>query len=411
MRALVFEPTIPRFVATKVLGRVDRAMLWGRFSPLHYREVSDPSLPGREWVRIATRLGGICGTDLHTIHLDASPALSALTSFPFVLGHENVGTIVELGRPGDGLALGQRVTAEPVLPCAARGIATPCENCRAGNYNLCLRTTEGDISPGLMIGGCRDTGGSWGTTFVAHRSQVFPVPEAVTDENALMVEPMAITLHPLLRHPPHPGGTVLIIGGGVIGQCAVATLRAMGSTARVVMLAKYAFQGTKATQLGANQWIPVRSNDSHVEAIADLTGGTLRRPLLGKRVLIGGVDLTVDCVGSSRSLDDALRFTRPGGTVLVVGLATFPRGIDWTPLWLKELNVVGSSFYSWEDWQGRRVRTMDIVLDWMARGVIDLGPLVTHRFLLASYAEALGTAMGKRQSAAFKVAFLGERSS
>jgi threonine dehydrogenase-like Zn-dependent dehydrogenase len=177
------------------------------------------------------------------------------------------------------------------------------------------------------------------------------------------------------------------------------------------MIAKHSFQGTKATQLGADRSIPLGSGDSHVDDIAEITGVTLRRPMLGKRVLIGGVDLSIDCVGSSKSLEDALRLTRPGGTVLVVGLTTFPRGIDWTPLWLKELHLVGSSFYSLEDWQGRRVRTMEIVLDWMSQRVVDLGSLVTHRFPLAAYPDALATAMGKGQSAAFKVAFAREQSS
>ncbi len=410
MRALTFDPTIPRFIATKALSAVSQAALWGRLSPLQYREVADPPLPGEEWVRVGVRLGGICGSDLHTIHLDASPALSALTSFPFVLGHENVGTLVEVGRAVAGLVPGARVTVEPVLPCAARGFASPCPNCQAGNYNICLRTTEGHLSPGLMIGACKDTGGSWGPNFVAHHSQVFVVPDAVSDENALMAEPMASVLHPLLRHPPANQATVLVIGGGVIGQCAVATLRAMGSTSRIVVLVKYPFQGAMATQLGADRAIPLGNGDAHFDAIAELTGGKLRKPMLGKRVLIGGADLTVDCVGSSRSLDDALRLTRSGGTVLVIGLASIPRGVDWTPIWLKELHVIGSSFYSLEDWQGRRWRTMEIVLDWMARKVVDLAPLVTHRFPLHAYRQALMTAMGKGHSHAFKVAFSPELS-
>ncbi len=405
MQALTFNPTIPRFVAAKVLSTVRRRAYWGKFSPLQYREVANPPLPGEDWVRVQVRLGGICGSDLHTIQLDASPAISALTSFPFVLGHENVGTLVDIGSAVRGLTIGQRVTVEPVLPCAARGFALLCPNCAAGNYNLCLRMTEGHLSPGLMIGACRDTGGSWAHSFVAHDSQVFPVPASLSDEEALMAEPTASILHPLLRHQPSDDATVLIIGGGVIGQCAVAALRAMGSRARVVMLAKYPFQGTMAQQQGADEAVLLGRGDAHFEAIANLTVAKLRKPILGKRVLIGGADLTVDCVGSSRSLDDALRLTRAGGKVLVVGLASFLRGVDWTPIWLKELQVVGSSFYGLEEWRGHRWRTMEIVLDWMAQNVVNLGWLVTHQFPLSAYREALSTAMGKEQTSAFKVAF------
>ena len=78
MKALVFHPTIPRFAITKALSAVNLQALWGSFSPLQYREIPEPPLPGDDWVRVAVRLGGICGSDLHTIHLDASPSISAL---------------------------------------------------------------------------------------------------------------------------------------------------------------------------------------------------------------------------------------------------------------------------------------------------------------------------------------------
>lgn len=405
MRALVFNPTIPRYLTAKALGKISRQALWGPFAPLQFRDIPDPPLPGEEWVRVGVRLGGICGSDLHTIHLDTSPALSAFTSFPFVMGHENVGTVLETGRAVSGLAVGQRVTVEPPLPCAARGFTDACPNCAAGHYNLCLRYTQGHLSPGLMIGACRDTGGSWSENFVAHWSQVFAVPDGLNDEAALMVEPMACALHPLLQHPPIDRATVLVIGGGVIGLCAIASLRAVGSSARVVALVKYPFQGEMARRLGADEVVPVARGDRHYEAIADLTKGVLRRPMLGKRVLIGGADLIVECVGSSRSVDDALSLTRPGGRVVLLGLAALPRGIDWTPIWLKELQITGSYVYGVEEWEGRRVRTMEIVLDWMARGRARLDHLVTHAFPLSDYRRALSAAMGKAETKAFKVAF------
>lgn len=405
MKSLVFNPTIPRFAATKALGALRREAFWGRLSPLSLEEISEPPLPSPDWVRVQVRLGGICGSDLHTIHLDSSPALSALTSFPFVLGHENVGTIIEVGNGVRDLRVGQRVTVEPPLPCAARGLQPPCAYCAAGDYHLCLRYTDGHLSPGLMIGACRDTGGSWGESFVAHHSQVFSLPEAVSDENALLAEPMACTVHPLLRRPPPPGSTVLVIGGGAIGQCAIASLRATGSDVRIIALVKYPFQADMAWEQVADEVIPLSRTDAHYDAIAALTSAALRKPMLGKRVMIGGVDITIECVGSSRSIDDALRLTRPGGQVVLLGLASIPRGVDWTPIWLKELQVTGSYIYGVEEWQGKKIRTMELVLEWMEQGKVDLSSLVTHRFPLQAYAQALQTATGKADSKAFKVVF------
>lgn len=402
MRALTFNPTIPRFLATKVLSRLTRGALWGPFSPLQFRELPDPPLPGPDWVRIQVRAGGICGSDLHTVQLDASPALSALTSFPFVPGHENVGVIVEAGRGAGEWTVGRRVTVEPALPCAARGVEPPCPNCARGDYNLCLRVTDGHLAPGLMIGACRDTGGSWSERFLAHRSQVFAVPDGVSDENALMAEPMACAVHPVVTYPPADGDTVLVIGGGVIGQCALAALRAAGSRARIIVLVKYPYQGEMAVRLGADEVVRLRRGDGHYGQIAALTGGRLRRPMLGKRILIGGADMTIECVGAARSVDDALRLTRPGGRMVLLGLASFAK-VDWTPVWHKELQVTGSYIYRWEQWQGRRLRTLDLVLEWMGQGRVDLAPLVTHRFPLSEYRRALQAAMGKTASHAFKV--------
>jgi len=126
LKALVFDPTIPRFAVTKALSILRRNASWGRLSPLKLVDIPEPPLPRGDWVRMQVRLGGICGSDLHTIHLDSSPALSALTSFPFVLGHENVGTIAEAGAGIHDLRPGQRVTGERrwtlLVVCLATGV-------------------------------------------------------------------------------------------------------------------------------------------------------------------------------------------------------------------------------------------------------------------------------------------------
>src|SRR3989475_2775044 len=153
---------------------------------------------------------------------------------------------------------------------------------------MCLRTTEGHLSPGVRGGAWREGGGRWSAAFVAHPSQVLPVPGGVTDECALMAEPMACAVHPLLASPPPDQSTVLVIGGGVIGQCAIAAVRVIGSGARVIALVKYPFQGDAARRLGADTVVLLRRGDRYFDEVADAVGGTLRRPMIGRRVLIGG---------------------------------------------------------------------------------------------------------------------------
>ncbi|MCS7050553.1 MAG: alcohol dehydrogenase catalytic domain-containing protein, partial [Thermomicrobium sp.] len=121
MLALQIVESVPRYVLAKALARLDHTVFWNGLGLLQCRDVPEPPLPTPEWVRIATRYSGICGSDVGLITLHASPTTSPLVSFPFTLGHETMGRIAELGTAVDGLRVGQRVTVNPLLACAARG--------------------------------------------------------------------------------------------------------------------------------------------------------------------------------------------------------------------------------------------------------------------------------------------------
>ena len=139
------------------------------------------------------------------------------------------------------------------------------------------------------------------------------------------------------------------------------------------------------------------------KAVAERTHAGLLQPLLGPPVLTGGVDATLECVGAAASINDALRLTRAGGRVILVGLAAVPRGVDWTPIWLREVAVHGTAYYAEEQVDGRVVRSIDVAMDLLARGVVDLARLVTHRFSLSRYREAIAVASDKRRALSVKV--------
>ena len=122
--------------------------------------------------------------------------------------------------------------------------------------------------------------------------------------------------------------------------------------------------------------------------------------------MVGGADCVFECVGSDRSIDEALRFTRAGGTMVLVGLAAIPRRVDWTPIWLKELKITGSFACSTEHYRDQSIRTYQLALDWMKEGRLNLSPLLTHRFRLEEYKKAFGALFRKRKSKAVKAAFL-----
>jgi L-iditol 2-dehydrogenase len=404
VRAIQMTSSIPRYVLTRLIGMVYRPIFYSEIAMLRYANVPEPVLPGPQWVKIKTRYGGICGSDLHTLMLETSPSLSAFTSFPFILGHENVGVIAEIGPQVSGLAVGDRVVAEPLLPCVTRGMTEPCEFCARGDIALCRNFSEGSLSPGMGIGSCADTGGSWGEYFVAHRSQVFRVPEQVSDENALLAEPLAVALHAVLRDLPSDTRTVVVSGAGVIGLCTIAALRAAGNRARVIALARYPFQAEMARRLGADEVVTSRGAQI-VEEVARLTNGVLYRPLVGPRVLSGGADIVYECVGNASSIGTCLRITRGGGRVILAGLADKPKGVEWTPIWLKELTLKGTFWCGIEQRQDRPIHDTELALEWMAQGKVDLAPLLTHRFALAEYRKALTVTLARKHNGVLKSAF------
>lgn len=405
MEALQFTLNPLRYAFAKAVGTLYPAVFTSKAGCLCYGDVPEPTLPGDQWVKIDTLLGGICGSDLSLIALQDSPSLSPFASFPFIIGHENVGVIREVGTAVTHLQPGQRVIVDPLLPCIVRGFAQPCAACKSGLPNRCARFTEGGLAPGLLIGSCRDTGGSWGETFVAHQLQVIRVPDDVSDENAVLAEPFGCALHALDVVGPQSNGVALVIGGGVIGLATIAALRVMAPTMRVVALVRHKFQADMAHRLGAHTVIAPSRRTLYEDVAAELDAQLLR-PVLGPPVFIGGADVVYECAGSAGALADALRFAAPGGQVVLLGLAALPRGIDWSHVWRKELHVQGVFAAGPVMTEQGRVSSMEYALDLFAAGRVDLAPLVTHRFPLRDYRRALATVTAKRRSGCLKAVFV-----
>lgn len=405
MKALQFDYKIPNYIFSKIIGSFIPSVYWNsRLSCLRFHEQSEPELPNENWVKVRVKYGGICGSDLNLLFLNDSPATSPFVSFPFTIGHEIVGEIAEVGSQVTELNRGDRVVIDPILSCESRGIEHPCPACLKGNFSLCVYKTEGDLSPGLLIGTCRDTGGGWSSYIVAHKSQAFKLPAAVNDLNGVMIEPFSCALHSVLRNPPSKNDTVLVIGGGVIGLCVIAAIRALEIPCRIVALVKHHFQAELASNYGANNIIRLRKQ-TYVDDLTKSLNGQVLKPLFGPEVIQGGADIVFECVGKKQSINDALRFSKNGGKVVLLGLAGIMDGIDWTTVWLNELEVKGSFAYSTEMFKGKSTRTFDIAIELMRTGKVDLSPLVTHRFPIEDYQNALGTASNKKNRAAIKVVF------
>jgi len=400
MEALVYRLSLPRVVLTKLLGSRWPWLIYGPPGPLVYTHVPDPELRGEDWAVVRTHLAGVCGSDLGVITAHSSPSASPFSSFPAVLGHEIYGVVERAGSQVP-LPAGTRVVVDPSISCTMRGLP-PCPACQEGFPYLCRQCTEGHLSAGFLVGFCRDLPGGWAERTPAHASQLHPVPDTVSDERAVLVEPLAVAFHGVLRRTPPAGSRVLVIGAGTIGLCTVAALRLLGVDARVTVAARHGMQAHLARALGADEVVA----PAEIGAAARAAGARAFRPLIGREVYRGGFDLVYDCVGTRRSLDDALRVTREGGTVLLLGAAGEISRLDWTFVWMRELEIVGSVGYGLERIGERRVHTFDLVLEALAEHPeLPVERMITHRFPLRLYREALRAALDRRSSGAVKIVF------
>jgi threonine dehydrogenase-like Zn-dependent dehydrogenase len=144
----------------------------------------------------------------------------------------------------------------------------------------------------------------------------------------------------------------------------------------------------------------------HYEALAEIFGARVRSPILGKKIVLGGADITFECVGSDSSIDDCLRLTRNGGKVVLVGVPGIARGIDWSAIFAQELVVRAASYYHHaERFKGKKWKTFDLAIDLLARGAVDLSWMVTHRFPLHEYRRAFDLTHRRADGRALKIVF------
>ena len=375
MKALLFERKVGKYAAALVAGRMAPGR-GARVGPLRLADVDEPALPGPGWHRVRPRLAGICGSDLATVDGKSSRYFEPIVSFPFVPGHEVVGELDD----------GARVVLEPVLACAARGLDPPCPACAAGDNGDCQRIAFGHLEPGLQTGYCTDTGGGWSAAFVAHESQLHPVPEGMSDEAAVLVEPTACAVHAVESAGIREGDTVAVIGAGTLGLCVAAAIRRLTLPGTLIVAAKHPEQRSLAAHLGAD-----------VVAEPGELRRAVRRSTQSLEVgdhLTGGADVVVDCVGSAASVAEALAVTRPRGTVSLVGMPGTIR-LDLTPLWHKELRLAGAYAY--------RHATFATAFELVEEAGLER--LLTATYPLDRYREAIEHAAAAGRRGGVKIAF------
>jgi len=412
MESLVYEVHPVGWATCRWLRYFWRGCLLTRLGGLRFRRGDAPALPGPDWVRVRTLLGGICGTDLAILAQKQPPnsILQAFGSMPLALGHENVAVVEQTGPAVEASWVGRRVCVEPTLCCRVRGIDPPCERCQAGEFGACERFGDdgggsAGLPPGTSIGYNRATGGSFGEYFVAHRSQLVPVPETISDEVAVLTDPVACSLHAVLRADWRAARQVLVYGSGVLGLAVIASLRAIGYAGRIDAIDRQAYLADFAASMGADAYVRLPAGRAERFAeIARRTGATVQRARFGNYMLSGGYDIVFECVGSSGSIGESLKWTRARGQMVMVGTGHGGR-VDLTPIWFRELEILGAYGRQEEHLDERRIGTYQLVHELMASGKLAVGDMLTHRFGLGEYKRALSVALDKGRHKAVKVAF------
>jgi threonine dehydrogenase-like Zn-dependent dehydrogenase len=236
---------------------------------------------------------------------------------------------------------------------------------------------------------------------LAHESQLYPVPDALSDKAGALVEPLSIGVHAVLNQSPRATDPVLVIGSGPIALATVWALRATGFRGEVVAQTKRPHEADMARALGASA--VVAPGDGARQALVE-TGAHAYMPIVGPEVYSGGgFPLIYDCVGSRESIAQALRFASARGRIVLLGCAGQLSKVDLTFLWARELDVKGFVGYGTERFRDGSAHTFDVTQRLLVESGAPVERMITHRFPLGQFRDALRTAAHRRKTGSVKV--------
>ena len=300
--------------------------------------------PAPHQVLVRVTNSGICGTDLK-IFTGAMPA-----RYPVIMGHEMAGEVIEDGGSAE-VSRGARVLVDPVLFCGT------CFDCGAGRTNLCPN--------GAVIG--REVDGGFAEFVVAPRTHVYPLPPSIESRTAPLIQVLTTVLHAQRRASIAAGQSVAVIGLGVSGQLHVQLAKARGANP-VIGITRSAWKRSVADRLGAD--LTVTTGDLGIHAVREATGGH-------------GADVVIESTGMVKGIGDAIAMVRPGGTIVLFGIYTASEGtLPFYQLYYKEPTVISARAAMGDDFP----ESIDLV----ARGRINLEPLVTQVLPVSELTQALG---------------------
>ncbi|MCL2056131.1 MAG: alcohol dehydrogenase catalytic domain-containing protein [Oscillospiraceae bacterium] len=321
-----------------------------------YRDVPVPPV-GDGQIKVKMKKIGICGSDIHVNH-----GKHPYTGYPVVQGHEVSCEVAEAGGGVDGFKPGDKVTIQPQVVCGE------CYPCTHGMYNACET---------LKVMGFQTTGMA-SEFFVTDASKVLKLPDEMSYDHGAMVEPAAVAVHAIRRFGDVAGKSVLVLGGGPIGNLVGQFCKAMG--AKTVLLSELsAYRLEVAQKCGIGTINPREKNLK--EAMLEAFG-------------TDGADVIFECVGIEQTINEAIIHARKGSDIVVVGVFGDLSTVNMGFIQDRELKLIGTAMYRVEDY-------IDAVR-LIGEGKIELDALITDHVPFGEFARAYEL-IDKQKDKAMKV--------
>ena len=302
-----------------------------------------PAIGAANEVLIKVKAGGICGSDIHIYH-GASP----VATYPRVIGHEIVGEIVETGKAVTGFLVGNRVIIDPVISCGN------CYQCRSGRRNVCSKLKVRSVH----------VDGGYQEYLVVPQDNIYLIPEALSWEEAVMIEPFTIAEQVCTRAAITKDDFVFIMGAGPVGISILKMVELYGATCVISDVMDYKL--ALAREYGADRTIHAKQENVQ-EEIRCLTEGN-------------GATVVIDAACTTTSFEQALTYVCAAGRVITLGFGKEPSAISQLSITAREIDVRGSRLHN---------NKFPVVIDYFTSGKLQVKDMITHRFPFMQIHDAL----------------------